>query len=138
MKKNGTDKNDGKNSSENMIEPTLTKKNIQNNKDILKRESLKKIPFKVPAGYFETMNERVNIAIRTEMSEHRRKNKITIAVLASAACLATIIATTTLLTDRATPDGSSYYAADMTSSVSQDEIVEYLIEAGVSLEELNY
>lgn len=108
-------------------------------KDMLKKESLRKIPFSVPAGYFETMNEKVDSTIRKEMAAHRRKNKITVAVLASAACLATIIAITTLLFNMATGNGSSnYYAADETGTISQDEIVEYLIESGVSLEELGY
>lgn len=108
-------------------------------KDILKKESLRKIPFSVPAGYFETMNEKVDSTIRKEIAKHRRKTKISIVLLASAACLATIIATTTLLLDRAGENGSSnYYAADATGTMSQEEIVEYLIESGVSLEELGY
>lgn len=110
-----------------------TKKNILDD-----NLSLKKIPFTVPTGYFEAMGDRAEAAVRSAASSAARHgNKVLVAVLSTAACAAAVLVTAALLFYgfKGNP-ADDYYASDAGSSLTQEDIVEYLIESGVSLGEL--
>ncbi len=114
---------------------------MKRKKDILETDhTLRRLPLGVPAGYFDAMGERAVSTVRNTLSSTvRHRSKMWVAVLSVAACAAVAITAGTLLYYSLRSDSDAeYYASETGSSLSQEDIVQYLIESGVSLEEFNY
>ena len=110
-------------------------------KDILENGRAKENPWKVPQGYFDTLAVRVQA--RKQARETTLMHKVTpyLAIAASFA-LITIAGTSVLRLTSGSRDAEvttsgSYYSQNSSSEVSEDDIINYLIYAGISAEEIN-
>lgn len=126
--------------------------------DILQNDELKKTPFTVPEGYFDTLGERVMQRVATSGKQQHGTRRITLRKwwpAAAAACLAAIVAASLLLRSPLQPDTTArtdddlldaipeyldlsaesiadYAAEGETEDLSQEAIIEYLAYNGVS------
>lgn len=105
--------------------------------DILKNDNkLKDNPFTVPEGYFDAM--RLRSQKMPEILETKaRKLRRTLIPVFSAAASVVLIVCGMLLFDgrRGVSEKGNYF--ESTASLSSDEIIEYLIYTGTSVEDIN-
>lgn len=103
-------------------------------------EKLRNIPFDVPEGYFSAMEAKALDAVKKNAAiQTKRRHRLLVSTISAAAGVAAaIVAVAIIFTNSATYSGNDYYADNYDSSLSVDEIAEYLIESGVSLEEMDY
>ena len=104
--------------------------------DILKdKTKLKDNPFVVPDGYFEAMRER---ALRVPEIQETRSRKIRrILVPVFSASIALVFFGMLLFDGRRTASEHNLYSDNAASALSSDEIIEYLIYTGASVEDIN-
>ena len=105
--------------------------------DILKDKArLKDNPFVVPEGYFEAMRERASRLPEIQEAHGRKIRRILVPVLSAAASLALVLSGMLLFDGRrAAPEHRLY--SDSVAALSSDEIIEYLIYTGASVEDIN-
>ena len=105
--------------------------------DILKNDNkMKDNPFTVPEGYFDAMrlrSQKMPEVLETKASKLRR----TLIPVFSAAASVVLIVCGMLLFDgrRGVSEGELYSLG--TASLSREEIIEYLIYTGTSVEDIN-
>lgn len=126
--------------------------------DILQNDELKKTPFTVPEGYFESLGGRVMQRVATSGKQQHGALRLTLRKwwpAAAAACLAAIVAASLLLWSPLQTDVvadadeeilddipeylgltaesiEDYAAAEDTDDISQEAIIEYLAYNGLS------
>ncbi len=106
--------------------------------DILKdKANLKDNPFTVPEGYFEAMRERASRVPEIQESRERRIRRIMIPVLSAAASLVLILSGMLLFDGRRAMPEHNLYSDNVAAVLSNDEIIEYLIYTGASVEDIN-
>ncbi len=106
--------------------------------DILKdKAELKDNPFIVPEGYFEAMRERASRVPEIQESRERRIRRIMIPVLSAAASLVLILSGMLLFDGRRAMPEHNLYSDNVAAVLSNDEIIEYLIYTGASVEDIN-
>ena len=105
--------------------------------DILKDKArLKDNPFVVPEGYFEAMRERASCLPEIQEAHGRKIRRILVPVLSAAASLALVLSGMLFFDGRrAAPEHRLY--SDNVAALSSDEIIEYLIYTGASVEDIN-
>ncbi len=110
----------------------------QEDMDILKdKANLKDNPFTVPEGYFETMREKASHVPEIQESRDRRIRRIMIPVLSAAASLALLLSGMLLFDGRQAAPEHTLYSDNVATALSSDEIIEYLIYTGESVEYIN-
>ena len=106
--------------------------------DILKdKAELKDNPFVVPEGYFEAMKERASRVPEIQETRDRKIRRIMIPVLSAAASLALILSGMLLFDGRLAAPEHNLYSDNVATALSSDEIIEYLIYTGASVEDIN-
>lgn len=129
-----------------------------NRDDILQSEELKKVPFTVPEGYFDTLGERVMQRVAASGKQQHGAMLVTLRKwwpAAAAACLAAIVAVSLMLWSPLQADAvaeaddeileaipeyldlnvatiAEYSSETESDDISQDAIVEYLAYNGLS------
>ena len=124
-------------------------------RDILQEASLKKCPYSVPEGYFESLKEKAVKYSKPAPAPVFQFKRVLMTAVSLAAMFILLVTAGTFLLERATPsesmtqedyivfsdgyldlemyeDGMSAQYAD--ASISAEDIVEYLIYTGVSEE----
>ena len=124
-------------------------------RDILQEASLKKCPYSVPEGYFESLKEKAVKYSKPAPAPVFQFKRVLMTAVSLAAMFILLVTAGTVLLERATPsesmtqedyivfsdgyldlemyeDGMSAQYAD--ASISAEDIVEYLIYTGVSEE----
>lgn len=123
-------------------------------RDILKDPAMKENPFVAPEGYFESLGERMVAATRREEAPAPLRRLAP--YLAYAAALAFLVVAGTFLLRTFTPlsvdttveslayadiypmtEPDALYYCSAEDPVSDDDVVEYLIYTGTSLEEIS-
>lgn len=88
----------------------------------------KKIPFIAPNGYFSSIkNDALTKVKHRQELELKQRNKIVISITSVAASLVIVLTSLVLY---------QQFSKTYNNSMTNDEIAEYLIEYGVSLEEI--
>lgn len=106
--------------------------------DILKdKTKLKDNPFVVPDGYFEAMRERALRVPEIQEIRSRKIRRILVPVFSVAASIALVFFGMLLFDGRRTASEHYLYSDNATTSLSSDEIIEYLIYTGASVEDIN-
>ncbi len=106
-------------------------------KDILKDSpNLRENPFTVPEGYFETMRERASRTPEIQTARDRRIRRIMTPLLSTAASVALILTGMLLFDGRRADSGHELYSDNVATVLSSDEIIEYLIYTGASVEDM--
>lgn len=110
----------------------------QNDMDILKDKArLKDNPFVVPEGYFEAMRERASRVPEIQEVHSRKVRRILVPVLSAAASIALILSGMLLFDGRMAAPEHTLYSDNVATAMSSDEIIEYLIYTGTSVEDVN-
>lgn len=106
--------------------------------DILKDNTkLKDNPFVVPDGYFETMRERALRVPEIQETRSRKIRRILVPVFSVAASIALVFFGMLLFDGRRTASEHDLYSDNAATALSNDEIIEYLIYTGASVEDIN-
>ena len=106
--------------------------------DILKDKArLKDNPFVVPEGYFEAMRARASRVPEIQDVRKRKIRRILVPVLSAAASLALVLSGMLLFDGRRAAPERRLYSDNVAAVLSSDEIVEYLIYTGASVEDIN-
>lgn len=106
--------------------------------DILKDKArLKDNPFVVPEGYFEAMRERASHVPEIQETRDRKIRRILVPVLSAAASLALVLSGMLLFDGRRAAPEHRLYSDNVAAALSSDEIIEYLIYTGASVEDIN-
>ena len=106
--------------------------------DILKDKArLEDNPFVVPEGYFEAMRERASHVPEIQEVHSRKVRRILVPVLSAAASLALILSGMLLFDGRRAAPEHRLYSDNVATVLSSDEIIEYLIYTGASVEDIN-
>ena len=110
----------------------------KNDMDILKdRKMLKDNPFVVPEGYFEAMRERASRIPEIQESRDRKIRRVLVRVLSAAASVALVLSGMLLFDGRRAAPEHNLYSDNVATVLSSDEIIEYLIYTGASVEDIN-
>ncbi len=111
---------------------------LETDMDILKkRADLKDNPFTVPEGYFETMKERASHVPDVQLRQESKLLRILVPVLSVAASVAVVLSGMLLFESRRTVQEPRLCSANAGAALSSDEIIEYLIYTGTSVEDIN-
>lgn len=134
---------------------------MEQKQDILANGDLKKMPFTVPEGYFENLSAKMAETARQDCAAESRvarplflqKVSTYLSIAASFAIIAAagtyIVKTFTpkqetssleameWLEPETDPEAMYYYSQNTSGALTDEELIEYLIESGVTLEELN-
>lgn len=106
--------------------------------DILKdKTKLKDNPFVVPDGYFEAMRERALLVPEIQETRSRKIRRILVPVFSVAASIALVFFGMLLFDGRRTASEHYLYSDNAATPLSSDEIIEYLIYTGASVEDIN-
>lgn len=126
---------------------------MRNDNDILKKPELRERPYEVPEGYFTSVKEVIRTADRTTGNSRRRQN-VGLYIMAAAASLALLILAGTGVLSK--PETGEYYdsidllvfsdiseesyydlqAMSEPEELTEDDIIEYLIYTGTTLESI--
>ncbi|MCQ2144281.1 MAG: hypothetical protein MJY72_00910 [Bacteroidales bacterium] len=113
---------------------------MEQKRDILDNRELRKMPYKVPEGYFAAKPEQMMAAVR-------KKPRQTVVrrfapYVAAAASFLLLIAGGTFLLDKPaqTLPEASYYSADAQfyNDISEEDMIAYLIHTGARVEEFEF
>lgn len=108
--------------------------NKEHMKDILQEKSIKKMPCDIPEGYFDGL--KAGLKMIPEQDRYRRRSLQQWTV---AAAIAAVIAAGTFLLGRHTK-GQEFteedYIVYADDSMTDEDIIEYLISTGIEVEEL--
>lgn len=96
---------------------------------------VEKSPFVVPEGYFEAMRERAFRLPDALEERGRRVRRILVPALSTAASVAIVLFGVLLLGGRSS--SPSLYSERVGGSMTCDEIIDYLVYTGASVEDLN-
>ena len=106
--------------------------------DILNDKArLKDNPFVVPDGYFEAMRERASRVPEIQETRNKKIHRILVPVFSVAASIALVFFGMLLFDGRRTASEHYLYSDNAATSLSSDEIIEYLIYTGASVEDIN-
>ena len=94
-----------------------------------------KSPFVVPEGYFEAMRERASRLPDVLAERERRLRRILIPVLSTAASVAIVVMGVLVYGGRTA--APSLYSENVGDSMTCDEIIDYLVYTGASVEDVN-
>lgn len=115
---------------------------MKKEKDILENGKLKEAPFKVPEGYFE--NLAVHVEARRKAEERGLMHRLTPYLAIAASFAAITLAGTAVIRLTAPKEvveattASTYYSQNTAGQgMTEDDIINYLIYAGISADELN-
>ena len=105
--------------------------------DILKNDNkLKDNPFTVPEGYFDAMRLRSQKMPEVLETKARKLRRTLIPVFSAAASVVLIVCGMLLFDGRRGVSEGELYSLG-TASLSREEIIEYLIYTGTSIEDIN-
>lgn len=120
--------------------------------DILRNERLKENPFIVPEGYFTTLKDTVVKYPRSELVPRKENRNIFITLLSMAAMFVAIVTAGTFFLSKATPEETysqedflvfsnnitdeMLYETYADAEIMEDDIIEYLIYSGESVESI--
>ena len=126
-------------------------------RDILQEASLKKCPYSVPEGYFESLKGQAVMYSKPTPAPVFRFKKVLMTAVSMAAMFILMVTAGTFLLEKTTPSddmthedyivfSDGYFDLEMyednmseqyaDASISNEDIVEYLIYTGVEIEEL--
>jgi len=112
---------------------------MEQERDILENQNLRKMPFTVPEGYFAEMPERMKESVLRQEVKAPFMKRVTPYIALAASFLILVAGGTFFLrnTTPETPETATYYALNSTSSdeMTEEDIIAYLIWSGTSLEE---
>lgn len=125
---------------------------MRNDKDILGRPELRKNPYTVPDGYFNSVKESIRITDRNHHSRRRHGTGLYIPAIAASLALLLLAGIGVLSKQEAKIEydsidllvfsdisEESYYdlqAMSEPEELSEEEIIEYLIYTGITLENI--
>lgn len=101
----------------------------------LKKNDMEQSPFVVPEGYFEAMRERALRLPDAIVERERRIRRILVPALSAAASVALVLFGMLMFDGRTT--SASLYSESVSSQMTCDEIIDYLVYTGASVEDVS-
>lgn len=96
---------------------------------------MEQLPFVVPEGYFEAMKERASRLPAALAERERRIRRILVPALSTAASVALVLFGMLMFGGRSS--SPSLYSESVGSQMTCDEIIDYLVYTGASVEDVS-